>query len=114
MSPVPEPQVEPDDGVHVQVAPVSAPGTLSDTVAPIASDGPVFETVIVYVSAVPGTAEVFPSSLLIESSTCGVSVSSSVAELLPVFVSVVPAETDAEAVFNRCPRADGLICTVSV
>src|SRR5436309_2762324 len=115
MFPVPEAlQLERALAVHVQVAPVSAGGTVSSTEAPNASDGPPFETTIVYVSGVPGTADVLPSVLEIERSTSGASVSVSVAESLPALVSVSPDPGDSVAVFERLARASAAIVPVSV
>src|SRR4051812_4962599 len=59
----PEPEAgqdDPADAVHVHVAPVIAPGTVSVTVAPGTTDGPEFETTIVYVIDVPGCSVVAP------------------------------------------------------
>jgi len=49
MLPVPDAagQVEPLVAVHVHVAPVSAPGSVSATVAAVITDGPAFEATIV-------------------------------------------------------------------
>jgi hypothetical protein len=48
MFPVPEAAHEaPLEAAHVHVAPLSALGNVSDTVAPIAADGPAFEATIV-------------------------------------------------------------------
>src|SRR5262249_30637745 len=49
---------------NVQVAAVTPGGSGSDSAAPVASLGPAFPTVIVYVVLVPGTAVVCPSSLV--------------------------------------------------
>src|SRR5919108_3470341 len=114
MLPLPDAaQLEPDEAVHVQAALWSAAGTASVTVAFSASEGPVLETVIVYVSSVPGTALVLPSVLLIDRFTRGVSVSVSVEESLPALVSVSPAPGDSVAVFTSVPRADAEIVPVS-
>src|SRR5205823_13622305 len=102
-------QLEPGDGVHVQLAPCSAPGSVSTTCAPSASEGPPLETVIVYVTGVPGTAESWPSVFVISRSTRGVSVSVSVAESSPWLVSVSPAPGDSLAVFESGARAAGSI-----
>src|SRR5450432_224524 len=58
----------PTEAEQVQVTPVNAAGIASVTVAPVTSLGPLFVTVIVYVSAVPGTALVMPSVLVIATS----------------------------------------------
>src|SRR5205823_8170188 len=108
MSPVPEAvQVERSEAVHVQDAPVSADGTASCTVAPSASEGPPFATVIVYGAAVPGTACALPSSFKIDRFTCGVRRSSSVAESLPALGSVSPGPADSVAVLIMWLRAAG-------
>ena len=82
--------VAPPVAVAEKVTPVKVTGNKSATVAPVALLGPVLVTTIVYVSAVPGTTEVLLSVLVICRSTCGVSVSVSVAVLLLGLVSVVP------------------------
>ena len=43
-------QLEPLVAAHVHVAPVSVPGKVSSSVAPLISDGPEFEATIVYVT----------------------------------------------------------------
>src|SRR5690348_15922955 len=98
--------------VAVHVTPPNAAGKLSATLAPTASDGPPLLTTIVYVSAVPGTCDVLPSVFDTARSACGVSVSLSVAELLPGVGSVVPEATPAEAVFDNVPVAE--LATVPV
>src|SRR5262245_63214669 len=84
MSPVPlAVQAEPGPAAHVHEQPVSAGGTLSSTFAPVASLGTALVTEIAYVSASPGRADVTPSLLLTARSADWVSVSVSVALLLP-------------------------------
>src|SRR5262245_7877550 len=55
MLPVPPapPQLEPIDALHVQVAKVIAAGNVSVTVAAVTALGPLFVTVIVYVTVEP-------------------------------------------------------------
>lgn len=73
---------------------------MSVIVAFVAVEGPTLLTTTVYVTAVPGTAFVKPSVFVIERSPCGVTLSVSVAELLAVFVSVVPEAATTVAVFT--------------
>src|SRR3954468_6132024 len=84
MLPVPEAaKLVPADPVAVQLTPPKLDGKLSATLAPTASDGPPLPTTIVYVSDDPGTCSVFPSVFEIAKSATGVTVSVSVALLLP-------------------------------
>src|SRR4029077_4311989 len=98
--------------VAVQVAPVKLAGNVSVTVAPTASDGPLFETMTVYCRPEPaatepveGVTELPPllSVLVTERSALWVIVSLSVALLLPGVGSVVPPGAVAVAVFERVP-----------
>src|SRR5437764_11758455 len=115
MLPLPEAvQLEPDVAEQLQVAPVRVAGTESSTLTFSASDGPPLLTVIVYVALVPGTAEVLPSSLLIDRSTSGVSVSVSVDESLPALVSVSLDPGVSLAPLVSVPRASAAIVPVSV
>src|SRR6185295_14577805 len=83
IEPVPEAgQDDPTDAVHVHVAPVIVPGTVSVTVPPVTTDGPEFDATIVYVTVLPGCCVVAPSVLVMMRSACGVRVSLSVAALL--------------------------------
>jgi hypothetical protein len=66
------------------------------------------------VIGVPGVADVWPSVLLIARSACGVSVSLSVALLLPATGSVVPPGTLAEAVLLSVPVAADEMVPVTV
>src|SRR4029078_13460023 len=69
--------------------------------------GPAFVAVIVYVTLLPGTADVTPSVFVIWSSACGVIVSVSVAVLFARLESVVPPGAVTVAVLLRVPVADG-------
>src|SRR6185436_4081300 len=89
--------------------PESVAGKVSVTDAPATLLGPVFETIIVYVSGVPGMAVDWPSVLVICRSACGVSVSVSVALLLPGVGSVTPAGAVTVAVLLKVPVAAGSI-----
>ena len=72
MSPLPDGSlpVTPAEPTLVQVTPVSAAGKGSVTTASVAALGPLLVTTIVYVTAVPGTAEVTPSVLVMDRSAC--------------------------------------------
>ena len=87
---------------HVKIA-----GNVSATVTLVAVLGPGLDAVIVYVTDPPGTAVVTPSVFVIERSACGVSVSVSVAELLPGTGSVTAVAT--VAVLLSVPVAAALI-----
>jgi hypothetical protein len=115
IEPVPDAvQVEPADATHDHVAPLSDDGRVSVTVAPVTVDGPLLVATIVYVIEVPGVAAVAPSVLVIDRSAVGVSVSVSVAELLPLVGSVTPTGALMVAVLTRDPVAVGEIVAVSV
>src|SRR3954447_24235049 len=89
---LPEPeavQVPPPAPAHVHVQ-VSEAGNVSATVAPVALLGPALDAVMVYVTEPPGVAVVTPSVFVTARSACAVSVSVSVAELLPGVGSVTP------------------------
>ena len=60
MLPLPEAgQLEPGDGVQVQLTPARVAGNVSATVPPVIADGPTgFEATMVYVIDWPGTADV--------------------------------------------------------
>ena len=114
MLPVPDAWQEPEPvTVQAQVAPLSDAGRRSATVAPTTSDGPRFDTEIVYVTAVPGVAVAEKSVLVIARSATGFRVSVSVAELLPGTVSMTPAGTVAEAVLADVPTADAATVAVT-
>src|SRR5437588_2230062 len=87
--------------VHVQV---SEAGKVSATVDPGALLGPALEAVIVYVTEPPGTAVVTPSVLVTPRFACGVSVSVSVALVLPALLSTTADELTV-AVLLRLPVA---------
>ena len=74
-------------------------GRVSATLRFEASDGPEFETTIVYVSGAPATTEVTPSVFVMARPACGLSVSVSVA------LAVGASEAEAVAVFDRVPVA---------
>jgi len=84
-------QVAPPVVVQLQVAPVSEVGNVSVIVEPGAADGPAFEATMVYVTVLPGTADVIPSVFVIDRLELGFRVSVSVAELLAPFESLLPA-----------------------
>jgi uncharacterized membrane protein len=105
MFPVPlAAQRAPAEARQVHVAPVSEAGNESVTVAPVTNDGPTLVTTIVYVFAVPGTADAFPSVFVTVRSPDGFNVSVSVAELFPV-ASTVPVGAVTVAVFTTLPVA---------
>jgi hypothetical protein len=112
--PPPAPHDEPVVAAHVQVTPVMAAGIASAIAAPVAVDGPAFETVIVYVMAVPGMAVAVPSVLLIERSPLGESVSVSVAVLLAAFDSVTPEGTFTVAILTSEPVEPDAIVAIIV
>lgn len=89
-------------------------GIVSAIVVPVATLGPAFEAVIVYVTELPGTADVAPSVFVIERSDVGVSVSESVALLLPGFGSVAPPGAVTVAVFDNVPVAFAATGAVTV
>src|SRR5437763_738173 len=98
-------QLDPGDAAHVQLTLVSVAGKVSLTVVPGASLGPLLLAVIVYVMAVPGTALVKPSVLVIARSACGVSVSLSVALSLLPSGSLTPTAAVTVAVLSTLPVA---------
>ena len=115
MLPLPDAgQLEPAEAEHVQVAPTIDAGNVSATVAAVITDGPAFVATIVYVTLCPGIAEATPSVLVIDRSPVGVSVSVSVAELLPGVGSVTGAGAAMVAVLARLPVALLEIVAVSV
>src|SRR5207247_1702446 len=87
---------------HVQV-PLVPLGKRSVTSVPGAFEGPLFETTIVYVVELPGTAEATPSVFVIDKSVCEACVSVSVAVLLPGVTSITPAGAVIVAVLTRFP-----------
>src|SRR6266496_379673 len=88
---------------QVQAPNVNAAGAISVTVAPDTSLGPLLVTVIVYVVLPPGVTLATPSVLVIARSAIGVTVSVSVALLLPGFGSVVPAGAVTVAELDTLP-----------
>src|SRR3954465_13844812 len=108
---LPEPDavhVPPPAPAHVHVQ-VSDAGNLSATVAPVASLGPAFDAVIVYVTEPPGVAVVTPSVFVIARSADEPKVSLSVAELLPGVGSVTPLGSVTVAVLLSVPVAAAVI-----
>jgi hypothetical protein len=89
-------------------------GKVSATVAAVTFDGPAFVAVIVYVTLLPGTTVATPSVFVIERSAVGLSVSVSVAELLPGVGSVTPPGAVTVAVFERVPVAVAETVAVTV
>src|SRR5512141_1866812 len=85
------------------LATVLVPGTVSVTDAPVAFDGPLLLTTIVYVIAVPAVYVDDPSVLLIARSVTAAGASVSVAVLLVRSGSVCCAPTATVAVFTRLP-----------
>ena len=113
---MPEPaavQVPPPAPTQVHVH-VSDAGKVSATVAPVALLGPALLAVIVYVTEPPGVAVVTPSVLVIDRSAVALSVSLSVAELLPGFGSVTPPGAVTVAVLLSVPVADAEIAQLAV
>jgi hypothetical protein len=107
-------QLPPPAPTQIQVTPVIAAGTVSDTVAPSATLGPAFDTTMVYVMEDPRIAVARPSLFVIERSAWDASVSVSVAELLARLGSIIPAGTTTVAVLLRLPVADRLTVPVRV
>src|SRR5258706_3276211 len=107
MLPVPDPvQLPPPVATQLHDALLMAAGSVSVTLAPIASLVPVFDTTMVYVVVVPGTTVVTPSVLVIARSTSALSVSLSLAVAgdalagsvtVTVFVRVLLVRLDANA-----------------
>src|SRR5207248_4219445 len=89
----------------LNVSVVIAAGRLSLTVAPVTSLGPLLATTMVYVVDVPGTTFEALSVLVMLKSAVTVTVSVSVAPLLPGVGSVTPAGTVTVAVLTRLPVA---------
>jgi hypothetical protein len=116
MFPTPDPaaQADPVVATQVHVAPVSEAGSVSAIVAPVTADGPLFEATIVYVIAVPGTAVAELSVFVNARSAVTLSVSVSVAELLPGVESVTVTGAVIEAVFANVPVAPWAMFAVSV
>ena len=96
------------------MAPVSAAGSESLTVAPVTADGPLFVTAIVYVTVDPAFTVATPSVLLIDRSAAGDRPSTSVAELSDSAGSVVPDAVVTVAVLERAPVAVGEIIAVKM
>ena len=108
MFPLPDAaHVAPADGTHVHVAAASPAGSESVTGAPVTADGPALPTTIVYVTGSPGWALVRPSVLVIDRSATGLSVSVSVAVLLPATGSVTPPGAAMVTVLARVDVAAG-------
>lgn len=102
-------QLEPPDAAHDQFTPVNAAGTASVTALLSAKDGPELVTRTVYVTTVPGTASVMPSSFVTERSARGVTLSVSVALLFVAFVSVKPAGAPTPAVLTSVLVPAGVV-----
>jgi len=113
---LPEPlavQVPPPVPTQVQLQ-VKIAGKVSVTVAPLALLGPALLAVIVYVTDPPGVALVTPSVTVIARSALALSVSVSVAELLPGVGSVTPAGAAIVAVLLKAPVALAEIVQLAV
>src|SRR5438874_1875680 len=95
----------------LQVALVTPAGSGSLTATLVAVLGPVVLMPMVYVVLVQACAEVMPSVLVTPTSTCGVSVSVSVALSLAGLVSLGVVVRSEE---RRVGMAGGSICTVKV
>src|SRR4051812_14658540 len=95
----------------VQLKEVTPEGSGSLTATLVAVLGPVLVTTMVYVVLVPGTTEVTPSVLLTPTSFCGVSVSVSVALLLPALFSLAAVTVP---VLVTVPAPDGLADATTV
>lgn len=108
------PQLDAPEEEQVHVAPVMVAGIVSAIVAAVAVDGPAFCTVMVYVTAVPGTSVVAPSVLVMLRSPVGESVSVSLAELFAEFVSETPDGTVMVAVLVTLPVAVARMVAVTV
>src|SRR5437660_12926406 len=92
MLPVPDAvQLPPPAATQLHDALVMAAEKASVTVAPIASLGPVFDTTMVYVVVVPGTAVVTPSVLVMARSTSALIVSLALAVAGAALVGTVAA-----------------------
>ncbi len=113
MFPAPEAvQLPPPAPAQVQVQ-VSAAGKVSATVASVLL-GPAFEALIVYVVEPPAVTVVTPSVLVMPTFACAVSVSVSVAELLPGVGSVTPPAVATVAVLLSEPVAAAEIAQLAV
>jgi hypothetical protein len=86
----------------------------SATAAAVTADGPAFEALIVYDTAVPGVTEATRFVFTIARSAVGFNVSLSVAALFPGVGSVTPAPTVVVAVFKSVPVAEGVIAVTTV
>ena len=104
----------PLDATQVHVAPLSALGNVSETVAPVAADGPAFDATIVYVTDVPGTSVAEPSVFEMARSVAVFSVVVSIALLFVEVGSVTPLGTETVAVFDNTPDAVGEMFAVRV
>src|SRR5438105_8735568 len=89
----------------VKVSLPTLAGRMSLTVAPVTLLGPLLLTTIVYVVEVPGVTVATPSVLVIERSATRLTVSLSVALLLPGIGSVTPAGAAMVAVLAIVPLA---------
>ena len=98
--------VAPPAPVHVHVIDVTPEGIVSATVAPVTVDGPALVATIVYVVDWPGTAVTVPSVFVIVRSVWGVTVVTSVAELLAGVGSVTDPGSAMLAVLVIVPVAD--------
>ena len=78
---------------QIHVAPTTAAGTMSATVAPTTSDGPALVAMTVYVIGAPGVAVDDPSVLVMERSARSAIVSVSLAVLSLGSGSVTPTGT---------------------
>jgi hypothetical protein len=96
-------QLPPAEAAQVHVAAPNFEERGSVTVAPLTALGPLFLTVIEYVTPVPAVTAVTPSVFVIERSACGVSMSVSLAVLLSGFVSMAPSGGVTVTVFVTNP-----------
>ncbi len=90
----------PTVALHVQLIDVTPLGTRSSTDAPTTSEGPLFETTMLYVVGMPAVAVVVESVLVIDRSARRTMVVVSVAVLLPGVGSTEPVEVDTVAVLD--------------
>lgn len=116
MLPVPFtcPQLDPLDAVQVHETFVRIAGTLSTTVAPVTGLGPSLVTVIVYVNGAPGIGCVGVAVLAMRRLDWEITVSVSLAELLPDAGSVEPDGLVMVAVLVSVPRASAATVAVTV
>ncbi len=112
--PLAVPQVAPLVAEQLQVDPTISAGNRSVIWAPSAVDGPLLATVIVYVVDVPGTTVDTPSVLVIDRSTEGVRLSTSVDELSEVSGSTTPMGSATVTVLVSKPVASAEMVAVSV